>query len=1174
MRLLIACCLCWLLAAAHAALPETPLFRSYGVADGMPSSAVNAIAQDSRGYLWLATDDGLVRYDGVDFRTWQHDPADPESLPGNIVQAVHVDAHDRVWAALEGQGLAVLQPDGVHFRSYTHANTPAMGGDDVFAMASTRDGALWIGTFGGGLYRMDASGSLKSFQHADADPHSLPDANVLALTVDAHGDLWVATTAGAARWNGRDFERVDTPGLAGALVYAITAEPDGRLWFAGKTGLFLRDHDGTVRALHWSPNPGEPRVNTFLRDRDGGYWLGVPSLLRRRDPGLTEGTPDALASAVVVPGTQRILAMLQDREGSIWFATKNGGLAQLVPHALQFAGFRHDATNPASLSASQPEAMALADDGRIWAVGGRSAIDRIDPATGAIEHWAPPELEHKYLWSLAHRGGGPLWVGYSTGIARLDPRTKNVQKWEQDSLHDAPLSGPNDLVVETPDGHVWFSSLGTGLQVRDADGHVLFEVKPGDGRGLAAADTEQLGLSPQGALWLAGAQGMLAWNDAAHRFAPVPGAPADRVYGFAFANPQTLWMYRLGALERYGWDGHALHQQLRVDQHHGLPVVESGGVIADARGDVWLTSKRGLLRYDARQDRVRVYGVRDGLPSQEFGIHPPLLTPAGLAVVGTVDGLVLFEPVTIALGNTTPPLLIDAVGVRRGDRDVALDAHARIVLGPDDRDLRVVARLLSYTDPKAHRYRFRLHGYDAGWMDQGASGERVFSRLDPGSYKLEVEATNADGVWSAPRELAIAVRPPWWKTGAAYIAYATLGVLALLMLAWLYQRRLKRRHAFAMAEQRSALAEQTSEAKTRFLATMGHEIRTPMTGVLGMTELLLGSELAPRQRNHAESIQRAGQHLLRIVNDALDLARIEAGKLALDDAPFDPRALLQEVDALLRPQAQAKALAFETGIAADVPRGLRGDAARVRQILLNLGNNAIKFTERGSVRVLLARNPQHGDGLHLTVVDTGPGLNAEQRERLFQRFEQAEGAHTSARYGGSGLGLAICQELAAAMGGQIAVDSTPGVGTRFDVLLPLAECMPPQVSIATPRTGARSLRLLLVEDDPTIAEVLCGLLQAQGHEVVHALHGLAALSELENADFDAALLDLDLPGVNGLDLARLIRARSIALPLLAVTARADAEAEPDARAAGMDGFLRKPVTGEMLGDALELLVGK
>ena len=236
-------------------------------------------------------------------------------------------------------------------------------------------------------------------------------------------------------------------------------------------------------------------------------------------------------------------------------------------------------------------------------------------------------------------------------------------------------------------------------------------------------------------------------------------------------------------------------------------------------------------------------------------------------------------------------------------------------------------------------------------------------------------------------------------------------------------------------QQQRALAEQASQAKTRFLATLGHEVRTPMTGVLGMTELLLGTPLEARQRGYAESIRNAGQHLLRLVNDTLDLARIEADKLQLEDIPFDLRALLQEVCQLLAPLAQAKGLAFHCDVADDLPRGLRGDAHRVRQILLNLGSNAIKFTERGEVVLRAAALPSQG--VRLEVADTGTGLDAAQQARLFQRFEQAEGARTAARYGGSGLGLAICRELAAAMGGTIGVDSVPGHGACFHVELPL-----------------------------------------------------------------------------------------------------------------------------------------
>src|SRR5690606_12263463 len=221
----------------------------------------------------------------------------------------------------------------------------------------------------------------------------------------------------------------------------------------------------------------------------------------------------------------------------------------------------------------------------------------------------------------------------------------------------------------------------------------------------------------------------------------------------------------------------------------------------------------------------------------------------------------------------------------------------------------------------------------------------------------------------------------------------------------------------------------------------GHEVRTPMTGVLGMTELLLGTPLDPRQRGYADSIRGAGEHLLRLVNDALDLARIESGKLELAEEAFDLRALVDDVAALMAPLAEARGLTFAMEFDRDVADGWRGDAVRLRQILLNLIGNAIKFTERGSVTIGVRRDADAG--IHLRVADTGPGLNAEQQTRLFRRFEQAEGARTAARYGGSGLGLAICQELAAAMGGTITVESSPGVGAAFDVHLPLPEAILP-----------------------------------------------------------------------------------------------------------------------------------
>ncbi|TPG03886.1 response regulator, partial [Rhodanobacter glycinis] len=370
------------------------------------------------------------------------------------------------------------------------------------------------------------------------------------------------------------------------------------------------------------------------------------------------------------------------------------------------------------------------------------------------------------------------------------------------------------------------------------------------------------------------------------------------------------------------------------------------------------------------------------------------------------------------------------------------------------------------------------------------------------------------------------------------------------------------RHHMQLVEQQRQMAEAASAAKTQFLATLSHEIRTPMTGVMGMAELLLSTPLSPLQHDYTQAMQRSGSMLLKLLNDALDLARIEAGKLELEPAPFDPRQLLEDVAQLEQGLAHTKGIRFVLEVADDLPARLVGDALRIKQVLLNLANNALKFTEHGHVTLRARRTP---DGLLFSVSDTGPGIPEASQARLFQRFEQEDGPQ---RRAGSGLGLAICRELVDMMDGSIELESRLAHGSTFLVRLPLAEPAPASPSTDT---AGRNFRLLLVEDDTIVAAVIGGLLEQQGHAVVHVVNGLAALAELAHASFDAVLLDLDLPGVDGFQIARLIRQREHAgrhLPIVAVTARSGSGDALRARAAGMDGFLCKPLSGEQLASAL------
>ncbi|HEV2680156.1 MAG TPA: ATP-binding protein, partial [Rhodanobacter sp.] len=538
----------------------------------------------------------------------------------------------------------------------------------------------------------------------------------------------------------------------------------------------------------------------------------------------------------------------------------------------------------------------------------------------------------------------------------------------------------------------------------------------------------------------------------------------------------------------------------------------------------------------------------------------------------SLGGIFGFQPDRTPAQARSAGVVVTGVSVRQQGVIRSLPLQGKTIrLAWGDRELWIEARSSSYIDPAANRYRFLLHGFDSNWVDTGNHGEREFAGLAAGDYTLDVQAAGANGQWvplSVP--LKVQVQAPPWKRWWAWLGYVMSIVIVsgLILQAW--RRRLAQRHRMQLVEQQRQMAEAASAAKTHFLATLSHEIRTPMTGVMGMAELLLSTPLSPLQHDYTQAMQRSGGMLLKLLNDALDLARIEAGKLELEPAPFDPRQLLDDVTQLEQGLAHAKGIRFVLDVAEDLPVQLLGDALRIKQVLLNLANNALKFTEHGKVVLRAQRTP---DGLQFSVSDTGPGIPEASQMRLFQRFEQEDGPQ---RRAGSGLGLAICRELVDMMGGSIELESRLGHGSTFHVRLPLTEMSagaPPPASAEA--AADRTYRLLLVEDDTIVAAVIRGLLEQQGHAVVHVVNGLTALAELAQASFDAVLLDLDLPGVDGLQIARLIRQREHAgqhLPIVAVTARTGNEDETHARAAGMDGFLRKPLSGEQLASALARVV--
>ncbi|MBB3826880.1 ATP-binding protein [Xanthomonas arboricola] len=1154
-----------------AKIPEVPRFRIVGPSEGLPSTMMVAVAQDRAGYLWLATLDGLVRYDGAGFRTWRHDPADSGSLPCNAVQALHIDAHDRIWVGC-GKTLSVMNADRSRFQHYPAAAYPLLKGGEIYSIASF-DGDLWAGTTTGALVRITASGAMSSVDLGSVEG-SLDQAMVMNLAADAQHRLWIGTSGGLAYYDGKTLHREYVPGESNRQATIFGLQWTGNhLVLGSESGLHIRGPDDQWLPLSWGTMFGSG--NEFwgaVAAPDGEFWLGSGRGLWR-----TRGNrpPVPVLSGEGSLSRRNVIGLFGAADGGLWVPIHGAGLGYLPADWKRSAVLTPASPNGDAIYCNLAPATR---SGGLWQVDADGRLLRADPGTGDKYQTGlqSPHLKGMELVSALEDRLQRVWLGNLTfGLSRMDLVTGEFKHWPSDGPDPASGLSAAEWITEQGDT-VWMTFIDM-LQQRDLrSGRILQRITAQDPHGLTDVAVQQLQQGPDGRVWAAGEGGMFAWDEASTRFVPVAGLQGTPIQAFATQSPSSVWLYRASGAEQWQKVGARWTRVRHIGGAEGLTGFDASAMQIDPSGRVWVSSLRGLWRIDpsVTPARVRNIGTRDGLTSQEFIQHCLLMS--GETLIGaTADGsTVLLDTAMPDVAPVVPALQLEHVSVLRNGARIALPMDRPFQLGPGDRQLQVVMRLLSYRDPLSNRYRSFLKGFDTDWQTSGNAGIREFASLPAGNYQLMLQGLDPLGNRSQVQSLRFTVLPPWWRSEVGIALICMLGLLLGALLAAAYRHRVRMRAQWQLAQHKRELAEQASLAKTRFLATLGHEVRTPMTGVLGMSELLLQTPLDARQQGYAGAIQSAGKHLLRLVNDALDLARIEAGKLPLDYRDFDLRQLIRQVVELVRPSAEQKQLAFECDLDDALPPALHGDASRVQQILLNLLFNAVKFTERGSVRLRVLAVPHSpGQGIRVEVRDTGPGMSAEQRGRLFQRFEQAEGALTLARHGGSGLGLAICRELAAAMGGAVSVSSELGQGACFVVELPLGWVAAlPMAAAASARAVQASeqapLHLLLVEDDPTVAQVMIGLLQTRGHQVTHVLHGLAALAEVSTRSFDAGLCDLDLPGIDGAALVAQLRARGVRFPIVAVTARADADAEPQAMAAGCNGFLRKPVTGELLATAL------
>ena len=1227
-RLHITCCLALALAAA----PARPAsrtdtlrlpFRHLTIEDGLSQGMVGSIIRDRSGFIWLATKDGLNRYDGYSFKVFRHDPQDSTTVRDNHILRVFEDQTGLIWVGTNS-GLDVFDPTTEIFH---HIPCAVVAGDTskeascvARLILEDPDGRIWAG-IGNGLCRITPDRSGKGIAGPGTTIELVMASRIVYAGIGPGSLLRVAAyrythDKDYVVWTNYLIDTRDTQRIA-AMIHDPAKEPldmrvAGQLTRAGivpaldtlrRTCYGLTPHS----VLELGSLPGDARlsgidpptwgnVGTALVDRDGRLWAGTTTGLWRCDPASGHCTLIQPTGGREIPELL-VASIFQDRSGSIWIGTSGYGVLVHDPRMERFHVQHTTSVNY----------MAALADGRVVLNTGTGPLVH-DPLTGATTAMKPfvnkldySSARYTTQASFTEAPAGVLWSNGGDNLWRDDERHGGARSFRDPAL---PVLFP---VHADGDSLILFgsrSALGF-FHTRTAQFTSISYPIPAEGG--VYPFVQAMFRDARGILWIGTMKGLLRLDPATRQWThyhTIPGDARSLSANIIFslladpADSNVIWVgTNGGGLCRFDKSTGKFD---RFTMRDGLPNDVIYGLLADTDGLLWMSTNKGIASFTPATHTVRSFDAGDGLQGDEFNRYAFAKDAGGRLFFGGVSGFNYFRPRD--LYTDQQPVQTCITGIKVGNAPLNFRAPGSALEMPAHlaRQLTIPFRKadmigfafasMEFGSPGGRAYRFQLEGFDPKPVEAGTAHTTNYTNLAPGQYTFKVWGRNRDGVWNAvPATLGITILPPWYMTLGAKILAVLLLMAAVLLFIRMRTRKLIRQRdeleenvrlrtvELVAAKER---AEASEHFKQEFLANMSHEIRTPMNAIMGMSGILRRTPHPPEQDKYINAIAQSSENLLVIINDILDLSKLQAGKVDLERVPFRLHEVLANVQDVLRFKAGEKGLSLQVTVENDVPPVLIGDPARLNQILLNLAGNAVKFTAHGGIH-LRARRTVNDEAetarIAVEVTDTGIGIAADRLEMIFNEFTQAD-SDTTRKYGGTGLGLTISRRLAEMQGGTLTVRSTPGEGSTFTLEIPYHVAgtdRPANASqqATTEQALPQGLRILLAEDnefnvvvaEDALADALPGV------QVDVAANGRIAVKMVRANTYDLVLMDVQMPEMNGYDATRAIRALpppKDRTPILAMTANVMKEELERTQQAGMDGFVPKPFRQEELIAAL------
>ena len=1224
--------------------PE-PVFEHLTIADGLPENSVRCILQDHLGYLWFGTQNGLVRYDGYEMYVYQPDLDDSLSISYHQIMTLYEDKTGTLWIGTQ-KGLNSFNRITETFIRYIHNkdDSTSINSDLVYSINEDKNGNLFVGTdIGLNLFNKKT----KAFRtiRIIPDEKNMPslkdevwaiieDRVTEHLYVGIGNDIFIydKTTEILKKINTNP-EKLNEIGEIQSFYQAV----DGIIWIGHSKGI-ARFNSLLNTIKYYPPNPSpqdtiENSIRQLVEDERGLIWggghygnnnLGLICFdpekeqfkMYRSDP----NKQDSLSS-------NTIWSIYRDNSGIIWAGTHGAGLNKWDRKKQKFKRFDHDTNNPDGKLFNTVFTIIEDKKGIIW-FGTRYGLHSFNRHLNEFRNYRfDTKINNNVLYIYIDEAD-IIWVTTGRrGLARFNKEKGSFHFYSNNPNDSMSISSNYSFhILPDDDDLLWIGTWGGGLNRFDKKSGKFKRYKhhPDNLQSLSDDMVECIYKDRKGDLWIGTNNGFNLFDRDDESFRPfATEKESSGTFIIIYEDYKgNFWLgtYRTGL---HLFDRDKKIYIYHIDAKDGLAHNGIRSILEDNNGKLWLGTTNGLSLFDPETKRIRNYYTSDDFNENRYFNSAAFKTSTGEMLFGTSDGFIIFHPDSIKDDPVPPQVVISNVSLfNRPDEKLEYDGLIselkELNLSYQENDLKFDYVGLHYSDPSKNQYKYKLEGFDKDWINAGTQRNAVYTNLDAGEYTFRVKACNLDGVWNEEgASLKIIIPPPFWATWWAYGFYLVVLVSVLYGIRKYEMNRLNWKNQSKLDEVKLKEREETDRIKSRFFANISHEFRTPLTLILGPSENILNQSPNENITKQAGAIKRNANRLLGLINQLLDLSKLEAGKLELKTSKQNIVPFIKGITMSFESLAERKDITLKVKAEKEEIE-LYFDKEKMTKIMTNLLSNAFKFTpEGGQITVtaghaeLVSASPErhkipnqvrNDKMLTISVKDTGIGISKEELPKLFDRFYQVDSSQTR-EHEGTGIGLALTKELIELHHGKISVDSKLGSGTEFTIELPIDRSHLKDgeiVEVETEKTvilnpdfaGMKNLNennaadsshfdklsvtnnagedkyiVLVVEDNANVREFIKDSL-GNDFQIEEASNGEQGVRKAEQIIPDLIISDIMMPKMDGNELTRTLKndEKTSHIPIILLTAKSEQESKLEGLEKGADAYLTKPF------DTKELLI--